>query len=366
MNAADHIRFMDCCLQLAEKGRGRVHPNPMVGCVIVKHGRIIAEGYHRSFGGPHAEIEALRIAGNRSSGATLYVNLEPCAHYGKTPPCSQSIIEAGISQVVAACRDPNPEVAGKGFSEIRRAGIALIIGIRHKEAAELNHQFFYTMKTELPYIGIKIAQTIDGRISDSFGKSKWITSAEARKEGHRIRSEYDAILVGVGTVLKDNPQLTVRSVRGKNPIRIIIDGHLRVSDRAKVFDVRKADTILLTSSEAMNSETAKVSRLARRGVEVFGLDGGFELSTKAILKVLASLGINSILVEGGSGTISRFMEDRYVQKIHCFIAPKILGGGLPSIMISRHSKLRQASEITHMKIRSVGKDLLVEGLIHYK
>ena len=207
--------LMQRCLEIARNGAGKVSPNPMVGCVIFRHGKIVGEGFHQQFGGPHAEIIALLHAGKNARGATLFVNLEPCAHFGKTPPCADAIVQSGISKVVIASKDPNPLVSGKGIRRLREVGIRVELGILRKEAELLNEKFFKCMTTGLPFVGIKLAQTLDGRIADAAGKSKWLTSEVTRKEVHRLRSEYDAVMVGASTVLKDDPELTVPTCEGK-------------------------------------------------------------------------------------------------------------------------------------------------------
>ncbi len=351
---------MERCLELAQQGRTWVSPNPMVGCVIVKSGKIVAEGYHQRFGGPHAEILALQAAGSRARNASLVVNLEPCGHQGKTPPCVDAIIGAGIREVVAATKDPNQLVAGSGFRKLRAHRLRVTVGVLRDEAEELNEKFMWSMKTGMPFVGVKVAQTLDGRIADSFGRSKWITSSPARVYGHRLRSEYDAVLVGAGTIASDNPELTVRHVRGRNPWRIVLDGRFVVNPRSKVFDVRKAPTAVLTSIRSLKKYRRKAVLLEKYGVQVFGLDGGPWLRARPILRTLADLGISSVLVEGGSRTIQTFLEDRFFAKVHCFIAGKILGAGLPAFALDPR-RLSRAFIIAKPQVRLIGEDVLFEG-----
>ncbi len=357
-------QFMERCLALAEQGRGFVSPNPMVGCVIVKNRRIVGEGYHRTFGGPHAEINALKSVGNNAKHATLYVNLEPCSHFGKTPPCVDAIIKTGIKRVVAASYDPNPIVAGKGFQKLREAGIDVQVGLLRKEAKRFNEKFYTFIKTRFPFVGIKIAQTLDGRIADSFGRSKWITSEEARREAHRIRSGYDAILVGANTVNKDNPELTVRKVSGRNPIRIVLDGQMRINPKAKIFNTRVARTILLTSTQALQRKKRVAALVAKNGVHIVAVGRTAEINPNTVLLILGSFGISSVLIEGGSATISDFLKHQSVNRIHCFVAPKILGDGLSSISLGA-SHLDKSIQIMKPSVKVIGSDFLFEGSIKF-
>lgn len=335
----------------------------MVGCVLVRREKVIAEEYHQRFGGPHAEALALQRAGSRARGATLYVNLEPCSHHGKTPPCVDAIIAAGVERVVAASKDPNPLVAGSGFRKLKKAGVDVRVGVLRQEAEELNEKFFSFMKTGLPFVGIKIAQTLDGRIADAWGTSKWITSEDARKYSNKLRTQYDAVLVGARTVVRDNPQLTVRRTKGRNPIRIVVDGRLSVKPSSIVFRTRAARTLILTSASAMKRQPAKVQDLSRRGVEVIPVQNNVLLRPREILSTLARLNISSVLIEGGSRTIGPFVEAALVQKIHCFIAPKVLGAGLNSLALDHPRPLSQSIQITNPVVARIGSDLFIEGRI---
>ncbi|HWP81213.1 MAG TPA: bifunctional diaminohydroxyphosphoribosylaminopyrimidine deaminase/5-amino-6-(5-phosphoribosylamino)uracil reductase RibD [Bacteroidota bacterium] len=356
-----HPEFIRRCFELAKKGELHVTPNPQVGCVIVKDGRIIAEGYHKQFGKAHAEIEALRIAGERGRGATMYVNLEPCSHFGKTPPCADAIIKAGISKVVASIADPNPQISGRGFQRLRKAGIAVETGILAEEATRLNERFVYYMKKRKPFVGIKVAQTLDGLIADVRRRSQWITSPGARQEAHRLRAIYESVLIGAGTAIKDNPELTVRLVKGRNPTRIVVDGRLRCPPNLKLFDTRHAKTIVLTSRSAFHRKKALVQQLERKGVSVITAGASPQLSVTAIQTKLSTLGISSVLIEGGGETVSRFLEKPVANKIHVFVAPKILGGGLTSFSLRNPRILTKALTLNGVEVRCVGDDVLVEG-----
>lgn len=355
---------MERCLVLADQGRGYVSPNPMVGCVIVKNGRIVGEGYHKAFGGPHAEIYALKRAGTNARNAVLYVNLEPCSHFGKTPPCAGAIIKAGIKKVVVASRDPNPLVAGKGLRKLREAGIDVQLGVLRSEAERFNKKFYTFMETRLPFVGIKIAQTLDGRIADSVGRSKWITSKESRREAHRIRSEYDAILVGANTVIKDNPELTVRMASGRNPIRVILDGRLNINPKSKILKTRSAKTILLTSVPALQKKKKLAALVAKQGVQVVAAGSNVEINPKTVLQMLSSFGISSVLIEGGSATISGFLKHKSAHQLHCFVAPKILGAGLSAISLGA-SALRKSIQLMKPSVKVIGSDFLLEGAIKF-
>lgn len=354
--------YMMRCFELALRGAGWVHPNPMVGCVVVKNGRVVGEGYHSRFGGAHAEIMALKQASRKAKGATLYVNLEPCAHHGKTPPCVDTILKAGIRRVVCASKDPNPVVSGRGFRKLRRGGVAVSRGILRNEARELNERFFTYMETGIPFVGLKVAQTLDGRIADQRGTSKWITGPAARAYGHGLRSVYDAVLVGAGTVRSDDPLLTVRAIKGRNPIRVVLDGAFSMAPGARLFRNSGAQSLVLTSSAALKRKKRKAAALEKRGVAVFGIEGRAVLAPSAILGLLGDLGISSVLIEGGANTIRPFLESGSVNKIHCFIAPKILGEGTTGLSI-RSKGLKAARILNDVKVSRVGPDLLLEGTL---
>lgn len=365
MKPSNHAVHMQRSLDLAARGLGRVHPNPLVGCVVVNKGRVVGEGYHRNFGGAHAEVNALRKAGSKAKGATLYVNLEPCDHHGKTPPCTEAIINSGVHCVVAAMKDPNPLVSGKGFDRLRKAGVRVEIGVLKKEAEFINERFSSIFQTGRPFVGLKIAQSLDGYTADVHGKSKWITSRESRAVGHRLRMEYEAVLVGAGTVVADDPELTVRFRKGRNPIRIIIDGRLHVSPRSRVFNTRAARTILITSLSSLRTKKRKSMLFARKGVEVIAIKGGTWIEPGTILSVLGKYGISSILVEGGSKTSSTFLQSGFVRRIHCFVAPLILGGGTKSLLMENPPAIAKPFTVGNLRRSTHGQDTLLEGVIEY-
>jgi len=323
--------WMTRCLVLAKRGAGFVSPNPLVGAVIVKDGKKISEGYHQQYGGPHAEVIAINEALKKNknlNGTTLYVNLEPCYHFGKTPPCVDAVIQYGISRVVIATEDPNPLVAGKSIKKLKKNGVICGVGVLKEEASKLNEKFFKFISKGLPFVALKAAQTSDGFIAQSDGTSKWITNTRSRKYVHQLRSEYDAVIVGANTVQHDNPELTVRALRGRNPIRIVIDGKLSVKTDHKVFN-DKAPTILYTTKTNSNISKNKIFDLTKNGVVVVQLNG-----KKGILKVnevLNDLGkhhISSVLVEGGQKMYSEFFDSGLVDKVYLFTARKKYGTGL--------------------------------------
>jgi diaminohydroxyphosphoribosylaminopyrimidine deaminase/5-amino-6-(5-phosphoribosylamino)uracil reductase len=353
--------FMQRCIDIARNGLGKVSPNPMVGCVIVRNGKIVGEGFHRQFGGPHAEIFALLHAGKKAHGATLFVNLEPCAHFGKTPPCADAIIQSGVSTVVIASKDPNPLVGGKGIKRLHEAGITVKVGVLRKEAEFLNEKFFKFMNTGLPFVGIKIAQTLDGRIADIAGTSKWITSEQARKETHRIRSEYDAVMIGANTVLKDDPELTVRFIKRKSPIRVVVDGQLSLPTSRKIFNTNRTPTWVLTSTAAVKRNDRKVQKLVTQGVRILAVSVSRVLSAECILKILAAEGISSVLLEGGASLIAPFVKHSFADSLHLFVAPKIIGGGLDGIRFDKPLFLRQHVKLKMTNAMDIGNDVLLEA-----
>lgn len=322
----EDIRYMERALELARRRKGLTHPNPTVGCVIVKNGKIVGEGYHYKAGYPHAEVEALKRAGKEAEGATVYVTLEPCSHYGRTPPCSLALIQAKVKKVVIATTDPNPLVAGRGIEMLKKAGIEVTVGVLEKEAKKLNEDFFYWITHKKPFVVLKVAQTLDGFIATKEGKSKWITSEESRKDVHLLRCQSDAILVGIGTILKDNPELTVRYIDcEKKPLRVVLDKELKTPLDAKVCDTTKAPTLIYTASE----DGAKIEALTSKGVEVVKapLKGNF-LDLDFILNDLGRREIVQLMVEGGATVFGSFFKEKKFQKLVTYIAPKVFGKGL--------------------------------------
>jgi len=356
----DEKRFMARALELARRGRGSVHPNPMVGCVIVRGGRVIGEGYHHAYGKDHAEVDALKKVGAKARGATMYVNLEPCAHFGKTPPCMIAVAGAGIRHLVAAMQDPNPQVSGKGFAFLKKHGVRVSRGLLEKEAAELNRAFITRIKQHRPYVTLKAAVSLDGKISTARGESKWITGPEARKRGHVLRAEVDAVAVGIGTILKDNPSLTAHGT-GRNPKRIIFDSTLRIPRKARVLD-KAAPTWVLTTSRA---PSAKRRALERRGNSVYTVahDNKGNVSLSEAARVLAREGVTHLLVEGGGTLNAAFLQAGLVDEVVWFIAPIIIGGENAKTAVEGAGidKLKKAWALKDIKLERIGQDLCLQG-----
>ena len=317
--------YMQLALDLAASAKGKTNPNPLVGAVIVKDGSIVGTGLHRKAGEPHAEVHAFRMAGEHAKDATLYVTLEPCSHFGKTPPCANLVKESGVKRVVVAMQDPNPSVAGRGINLLRDAGIEVAVGVLEEQARRLNERFIHNMLTSRPFVISKFAMTLDGKIATYSGHSQWITGEEARRNVHELRDEVDAILVGIGTVLKDNPALTTRLKErtGKNPIRIVLDRELRTPLDAQIVQTDEAKTIIVTAE----GQQHKASAFENLGVELLYvpvIDSKLDLN--AMLDELYKRGITDLLVEGGGEVNASFLRNGLIQKFLVYVAPKVLGG----------------------------------------
>ena len=363
------LHYMTLTLRLAAKGRGTVSPNPMVGAIVVKNGRIVGQGFHRRPGEPHAEILAIRRAGIKAEGATLYVTLEPCCHLKKrTPPCVPAVIESGIRRVVIAMRDPNPRVGGKGIAALRRAGLAVKVGVAQSEAESLNRAYSHWIKTKRPYVILKAGMTLDGQIATASGDSRWITSKESRQEVHQLRTETDAVLIGVGTVIADNPSLTARTgkhlkkVALRQPLRVVVDSTTRAPLTARVFMQQNvAKTLLVTTKTASDS---RVRRMRNNGIEVLRLPSvSGHVSLTALIDELGRRNVTSLLVEGGSEINAAVLKAKLVQHVRLYIAPALLGGINAKGMIGGRSPVRLAQmlKLKHVHTRSVGCDIVVEG-----
>lgn len=366
----DDELYMRQALALACLAEGKTSPNPMVGAVIISEdGEVVGEGYHEKAGFAHAEINALQRAKKLVRGGTLYVTLEPCSHSGRTGPCVEAIIKAGIKRVVAATIDPNPEVAGKGFKRLRDAGIEVEVGICEVEAQLLNEKFFHWITSGRPLVAIKYAMTLDGKISSSAGDSKWITGEDARSYGHYLRSSYDCILVGKNTVLLDDPELTTRLVEGENPLRIVLDRNCEIPLTAKVYN-GQADTLVVVDTKASSAKQDKLEALvALPQVEVLPLptiDGKFSLAQ--LLYHLAKHQKISLLVEGGSCVHGEFFDAGLVDRIYAFIAPKIIGGASALTPISGKgiSLIDESYKVVKMDTLFLGEDILLTGRVERK
>jgi len=356
----EHERFMRRALELARRGEGYTRPNPLVGAVVVKGGKIVAEGYHARYGGPHAEAVALERAGKAAEGADLYVNLEPCAHWGKTPPCVDRIIAAGVKRVIIATRDPNPLVNGKGVERLRAAGIQVIEGVLEAEARELNEIFFHWIRTKRPFVSLKLAMSLDGKIATKTGDSRWITGPEARRRVHELRRRHAAVLVGVNTVIADDPELTVREVPGPQPLRIVLDSRGRIPPTAKVLE-GVAPTLVATTA-AMPPEVEE--ELRRQGAEVVRLparDGRVDVGE--LLRWLGERGTDSILVEGGGEVAWSLISRGLVGKFYLFYGPLIIGGrdAVPAVGGEGFPDLVGCVRISISRVERLGRDLLITG-----
>ncbi len=360
-------QYMKQALDLAEKAAGRTSPNPVVGAVIVRDGRIVGRGWHKQAGTPHAEIHALHEAGELAQGATIYVTLEPCSHHGRTGPCTDALIKAGIGKVVAAISDPNPLVAGQGLDKLRSAGIDVVDGVLPGQAAKLNETFIKWITCKMPFGVLKTAMTLDGKIATHAGHSQWITSHAARQRVHLLRDRYDAILVGIGTVLADDPQLTTRLPEGgKNAIRIIADSMARTPLTAKVVNDGQAHTIIAVSSEAPKE---KISALQDKGVEILTIASSTEgVDLRQLFKTLGEKGITSIFIEGGAKINAAALAANLVDKVYWFIAPKIIGGhAAPGPVGGLGAKLLDdAIQLEDINTEYVGEDILISAYLRQR
>lgn len=354
--------YMKQALELAEKGLGKTSPNPAVGCVIVKEGKVVGQGYHEKAGLPHAEINALKEAGGEAKGATLYVTLEPCAHHGKTPPCTEAIEKASVGKVVAAMIDPNPQVAGKGIAELVNEGIEVKTGILEEEAKMMNEGYEKFITTGMPFVILKSAMSIDGKIATRTGDSKWITNEETRHHVHKLRGMVDAILVGVNTVIKDDPQLTARIPGGRNPKRIIVDSHLRIPKNAKVLD-KQAETIIATTSRVPMSNMKEIENRGAKILVVTEREGKVDL--RSLMRELGKEEITSVLIEGGGEVNASALASGIVDKVLFFISPQIVGGKEAVDVVGGKGidSLKDSIKILKYEITGIGDDLLFEGYI---
>lgn len=361
-------KYMAMAMRLAQKAAGRTSPNPLVGAVVVRNGRVIARGWHERAGEPHAEAIALKKAGKAAKGATLYVTLEPCSHTNKrTPPCTPLVIKSGVKRVVIAMSDPNPKVSGGGIRAIRRAGIEVVTGVLEPEARLLNEAYIKYITKGMPFVTLKIAQTLDGKIATASGESMWITGEMARKEGHLLRDRNDIILVGINTVLKDDPALTTRIPKGRDPIRVIVDGGLRIPLTAKVLTQRStAKTVVATLASASK---AKVRQVRATGAEVLVIknDNG-SVGLRDLMRQLGRMGIMSGLIEGGAEVNASALKSGIVDKVVMFIAPALMTGKDSLCSIGGYSpkKLAQAIKLTDVRTRFIGHDLMIEGYVQKK
>lgn len=355
---------MHLALEIAQFARGQTSPNPMVGAIVVQTQQIVGIGVHLRAGEAHAEVHALEMAQEKAKGATLYVTLEPCTHFGRTPPCADRVIQSGIKRVVIAALDPNPLVSGRGVQKLKEAGLIVEVGLMGKESEEMNEIFNYFIVHNLPFVTLKMATTLDGKIATITGESKWITSEEARADVHQLRHQVDAILVGINTVIKDNPKLTTRlnGEEGKHPIRIILDSTLRTPLHSEILDTCVAATWIFTSK---NVTEEQIQPYREKGIRVLQTDSPSKVSLQHMLQILGENHISSLLIEGGGETNATFLQGNHVNKIITYIAPKLIGGNMaPSAFRGEgFAHLAQAATLKNVSYIPIGNDLKVIGYL---
>ncbi|MDI6758619.1 MAG: bifunctional diaminohydroxyphosphoribosylaminopyrimidine deaminase/5-amino-6-(5-phosphoribosylamino)uracil reductase RibD [Candidatus Omnitrophota bacterium] len=359
----DHLYFMNLAMNLALKGKGKTSPNPMVGALVVKNNRILGKGFHEKAGLAHAEIIALDEAKEKSEGSTLYVTLEPCVHFGRTPPCVERIIKSKVKEVVVGMLDPNPLNNGKGINLLRQNGIKVEAGFLENELKKLNEVFIKYITKKLPFVTIKVAQSLDGRIATREGDSKWITSDKSRIFSHRRRAGYDAIMVGANTVLRDNPMLNAWFSK-KQPKKIIVDSELSISENANIFS-SQVPVIIVTLPVEPGQETENRKALSQKAVilEVKGKAG--QINLKEMMRKLAKIEIANIIVEGGGMLVGSLFDEGLVDKILFFISPKIIGGknAISSVMGKGRARIDNVIKVKDMELKHFGEDILIEGNI---
>lgn len=355
--SARDAEFMRLALELGRRGLGRTRPNPPVGAVVVRDGRVVGSGWHRRAGTAHAEAIALAQAGAAARGATLYLTLEPCTHQGRMPPCAPQVVASGVKRVVIAAIDPNPVVSRRGVAQLRRAGIAVTTGVESEAAQELIASFARHVVTGRPFVRLKLAASADGRIATRTGASRWITGAPARRLVHRWRNEMDAVLVGVDTVIADDPELTCRRAGGRNPVRVVVDGSLRIPPRARLLHDGRAPVWIATSSR---HDKTRAGRLARSGAEILPVAArGGHVDLDALLAALGRRDVTSVLVEAGARLSAALIAGGHVDELCWFSAPLLIGGdGLPMIGPLGVRSLRGAFPLADLRVERVGDDLL--------
>lgn len=357
-------KYMRLAMQLAGNAIGRTSPNPLVGAVIVKDNRVVGCGWHRKAGTPHAEVHALNQAGELAQGADVYVTLEPCAHYGKTPPCAKALVEAKVKNVYGGLLDVNPKVAGKGFKILEDAGIHVEYGFLQDELRKQNEVFFKWIEHKKPFIVLKAAMTLDGKIATAIGQSKWITNETSRAYGYKLRDIYDGIMVGINTVIEDNPMLTARVDGGKNPIRIVVDSSLKIDINANVVQDKSAKTIVATTDKA---DKDKILKLQAQDVDVIVVDKdeNDKVDIEKLLDILGQQNICSILVEGGATLSGSFVARKLVDKVYFFIAPKIVGGNEAKTPVAGTGilNLQEALALKDIQIEKLEEDILIIGRV---
>ncbi len=361
-------KYMKIAIELARRGLGRTSPNPPVGAIIVRDGKIIGRGWHKRAGLPHAEVEAISdaIAGGSNDflDATMYVTLEPCCHYGRTPPCVGMIVERGFRRIVIGTVDPNPEVCGKGIEALQKANIDVEQGILEYKAKKLIEPFETFIKKKRAYLALKWAQSVDGKIAASDGSSKWISSPKSRKFVHKLRNEYDAVIIGSGTLLRDNPELTVRLVRGRNPIRVVICGQRKIDADMRLFNDNAAQTIIVSPHENPFADKLPKCEVIIWKIEPES-DG--KVSIRAVLSKLASIGITSALLEGGSALIGSALREKVADRIYAIVAPSIIGiAGIHFANFISGASINEALQLVDVEYKRIGRDILISAKPAYQ
>ncbi|WP_322905514.1 bifunctional diaminohydroxyphosphoribosylaminopyrimidine deaminase/5-amino-6-(5-phosphoribosylamino)uracil reductase RibD [Paenibacillus campi] len=363
MNLLNDEFYMSLALDMAERAQGQTEINPVVGCVIVKDGRVVGMGAHLKRGTGHAEVHALNMAGAEAEGATAYVTLEPCSHYGKTPPCSDRLIAERIKRVVVAAVDPNPQVAGSGIERLRSHGIEVVTGVLAQRSERLNETFNKYITTGMPFVTLKTASTLDGRLAARTGDSKWISNAAAREHVHALRHRHQAIMVGIGTALADDPELTTRTeVPGLHPLRIVIDSQLRIPHDAHLLNTEVAPTIIITTAQA---DVARIAELESHNVQVLICGEGKHVDLHQALRRLGELEISSILLEGGGKLNGAMLEAGLVDRITLFFAPKLIGGDMSTFVFNGFDQMSQAVTLDEVEVERLQDNVCISGRALY-
>lgn len=357
----NHAYFMKLAMKLAAKAKGKTSPNPMVGALVVKNSRILGWGYHEKAGRPHAEVIALERAGKKAKGATLYVTLEPCAHFGRTPPCVNRIIKSGVKEIIVGMVDPNPLNNGRGITALKKNKIKVKVGFLEAQLKKQNAVFIKYITKRIPFVTVKVGQSLDGKIATKTGDSKWITSDKSRAYAHRLRQNYDAVMVGVNTVLRDNPTLNVWFSR-KQPLKIVVDSQLSISQDANIFS-RNTEAIVVTLPVKSGQETENRKILSEKAKILEVKEKAGQVNLKDMMKKLAQLEITNILVEGGGTLIGSMFDEGLVDKILFFVSPKIIGGkeAISSVMGKGISRIDKSIKLKAIKLKRIGEDFLIEG-----
>ncbi|RNC28776.1 MAG: Riboflavin biosynthesis protein RibD [Candidatus Dichloromethanomonas elyunquensis] len=357
-------KYMQRALELSQLALGRTSPNPLVGCVIVRNGEVVGEGFHHKAGTPHAEVHALLAAGEKAKGAEVYVTLEPCSHYGRTPPCADALIQAEVKRVIVAMTDPNPLVSGQGIEKLRNAGIEVEIGLLADEAKKVNEAFLKVISTGMPFVLYKAALTLDGKTAVESGDSKWITSEVSRHHVHELRNIYDVIMVGSQTILQDNPQLTCRYIEnGRDPVRLIVDGMLSIPPNAEVLNSSSSPCILATT---MAADSAKILSLKNKpNIEVWQYDSKRNVPLIELMRDIVKKGWNSVLLEGGGNLAGKMLQEKFIDKLEFIFAPKLAGSG-PSPLSGLHlTRMAQSFPIKGLTLNNLADDYHFTGYPDY-